>query len=319
LEIVNYANACGWRTVCDVIDDWEEFHKCGQAVWYDPDIETYLLQNAERTTVTCESLRQKMAALGGERLHLLPNAFEDWAEGDQDAFRRGRGCSGNNRTAEGISPRFADQADHAAHGARAPGKSGRSPDNLADSSREISPARKGRITVGYFGYLTSSWFDWPLVLAVARRRPDWIFQIIGYGLDRRLPACENLVLLGRVRHSDLPAYAKHWDVAMIPFQSSRLARGVDPIKIYEYISLGLPTVVTGLPHLAAYPGVMEAGNDREFEQSVEKAAKAGLDETSAESFLRDNRWANRIDALLDFLDEGIPRNTVSFVLGSEER
>ena len=80
LEIVNYANVCGWQTVYDVIDDWEEFHKQGQAVWYDRDLETYLLHNADVTTITCETMRDKMAALGAERLHLLPNAFEDWAD-----------------------------------------------------------------------------------------------------------------------------------------------------------------------------------------------------------------------------------------------
>jgi len=232
MEIVNYANAYGWRTVYDAIDDWEEFHKQGQAFWYDRDLETYLLQNADITTITCENMLVKMAAMGTEHVHLLPNAFEDWTT---------------------------------------PGRC------------EPPPARKGRITIGYFGHLTGSWFDWPLLTTVAKRRPDWVFHIIGYGLDKRIAPCNNILFLGKVEHGDLPAYAKNWDVAVIPFQPSKLSVAVDPIKIYEYISLGLPAVVTGMPHLASYPGVIAAQDDLEFEAAVEKAARQRLDAATVEA------------------------------------
>ncbi|HEY4759507.1 MAG TPA: hypothetical protein VIH42_02900, partial [Thermoguttaceae bacterium] len=135
MEIVNYANACAWRTVYDVIDDWEQFHKQGQAFWYDRDLETYLLQNADISTVSCENLLKKMVAMGAQRTQLIPNAFEDWKS------------AGNKPTPS---------------------------------------VRKGKVTIGYFGHLTSSWFDWSLVESVARRRPDWVFHVIGYGLDKRV-------------------------------------------------------------------------------------------------------------------------------------
>ncbi|MGA2798654.1 MAG: glycosyltransferase [Thermoguttaceae bacterium] len=266
-EIVNYANVSGWRTVYDVIDDWEEFHKRGQAVWYDRDLETYLLQNADVATITQNNLLKKMSDLGAERFVLLPNACEDWGE---------------------------------------PGKN------------SLPPMRKGRITIGYFGHLTSSWFDWPLVVALAKRRPDWTFHIIGYGLDKRIESLDNLIFLGRVEHGDLPALAKNWDAAMIPFQASKLSAAVDPIKIYEYISLRLPTVVSGMPHLASYPGVFTASNAAEFEAALEKAAKTKIDAMTAETFLSANRWSNRIDALLKILDEGEYWNATSLALTKDE-
>ena len=263
MEIVNYANAYGWRTVYDVIDDWEEFHKQGQACWYDRDLETYLLQNADIATITCENLLEKMTAMGADRTHLLPNAFEDWT---------------------------------------------------APNRHMAPPVRKGRITIGYFGHLTCSWFDWPLIVTVAKRRPDWTFHIIGYGLDKRIAPCDNLIFLGKVQHCDLPAFAKNWDVAMIPFQESKLCSAVDPVKIYEYISLGLPTVVTGLPHLASYPGVLTANGELEFEAAVEMAAKMDIDETTVKTFLSSNRWANRIDTLHSILHESEQRCATSMAL-----
>jgi glycosyltransferase involved in cell wall biosynthesis len=267
LEIANYANACGWKTVYDVLDDWEEFHKEGQAIWYDGDVEAYMLHNTDITTVICENLLRKMRTLGAERAHLLPNGFEDWS----------------------------------------------------DAGRKPPPKpRKGRITIGYFGHLTNSWFDWPLVERIARRRPDWVFQIIGYGLDRRVESNGNVSFLGRVEHRDLPAYAQNWDVAMIPFRPSKLSLSVDPIKIYEYISLGLPTVLTGMPHLASYPGVIVADSDEEFEAAVQQAAGRRLDEATIKAFLDSNRWSNRIDDLLKILARPDQRSAVSLALAKDE-
>jgi glycosyltransferase involved in cell wall biosynthesis len=266
-EIVNYANACGWRTVYDVIDDWEEFHKRGQAVWYDRDMETYLLNNADLATMTQINLLNKMIGLGAERFALLPNAFEDW---------------------EG------------------PGK------------KPLPQLRKGRITVGYFGHLSSSWFDWPLVVSLAERHPDWMFHIIGYGLDKHIPSLDNLILLGRVEHADLPAIARNWNAAIIPFQVSKLSAAVDPIKIYEYIALQLPTVVTGMPHLASYPGVFTASNAAEFEAAIENAAKTKIDQSTTEAFLDCNRWSNRIDSLFELLTEEKHWNATSWALVKDE-
>ena len=167
--------------------------------------------------------------------------------------------------------------------------------------------------------MTSSWFDWPLVASLAKRRSDWTFQIIGYGLDKRIARRENLIFLGPVEHRDLPAYARNWDVAMIPFQVSKLCAAVDPVKIYEYISLRLPVVAKGMPHLASYPGVITANNEAEFESAVEKAAKIKIDQSAVDAFLDRNRWSNRIDSLLDILAEEKNWNAASLALVNDDR
>ena len=60
------------------------------------------------------------------------------------------------------------------------------------------PLARGEVTAGYFGYLAGAWFDWALLAAAARQRPDWRFYLIGYGgspAEITLP--ENVVLLGK--------------------------------------------------------------------------------------------------------------------------
>lgn len=74
-ELVNLANIYRWVTIYDAIDDWEEFHKVGQAPWYDSDMERYIACNADLVTATCEALASKLGDLGTNVL-LVPNAFE---------------------------------------------------------------------------------------------------------------------------------------------------------------------------------------------------------------------------------------------------
>lgn len=268
LEVVNYANAFGWKTVYDAIDDWEEFHRCGQAFWYDRDFESYLMSNADFCTITCPKLLEILSPQDPARCHLLPNAYEDW---------EGEGIVGQVNTAK--------------------------------LSKD-----KEKITIGYFGHLTSSWFDWTLVMETAKRHPEWKFEIIGYGMDAKLESLPNVVHLGKVEHSRLPTYAKSWDVAMIPFKLSRLSEAVDPIKIYEYIALNLSTVVTGMPHLASYPGVFTAENISQFEEAVEAASQHPLNDAEVKEFLGRNRWANRVDQLFNLLDQKENQSPVSLAL-----
>jgi hypothetical protein len=39
-KILSEANATGWITIYDVVDDWAEFHLVDQAIWYDQEFET---------------------------------------------------------------------------------------------------------------------------------------------------------------------------------------------------------------------------------------------------------------------------------------
>ncbi|MGD9645391.1 MAG: methyltransferase domain-containing protein [Pirellulales bacterium] len=251
LEIVNSANAYGWRTIYDIIDDWDEFKAAGQADWHDPDVELYLANNADVVTITCEPLRSKAAGRRPAEVVLLPNAFEDWSSG--------------------VEP-------------------------------EVSSGSPSPVRIGYFGHLTPSWFDWELVAQAARLRPDWVFEIIGYGDDNAAPSLPNVRMLGKTEHEALPSHASRWHAAMIPFRVSKLAAAVDPIKIYEYISLGLPTVICGMPHLSSYPGAVCCEGVEAFVAAIEQISQQRLEAADVKAYLAGNRWSNRVDRLIELVE-----------------
>ena len=66
-----------------------------------------------------------------------------------------------------------------------------------------------------------------------------------------LAARPNVHLLGRVPYARLPAVLKGCAVGLIPFVVDDYTRHIEPVKLREYLSAGLPVVATALPEVAA--------------------------------------------------------------------
>lgn len=172
------------------------------------------------------------------------------------------------------------------------------PNGVALDSLANAPAREraGEPVVGYFGHLTAAWFDWELLCETARARPEWSFDIIGHGAPDDLAVPPNVRLRGRVPHEELEAATRSWHVGIVPFRPGRLTQAVDPIKMYEYLALGLPTVVVDMPHLAGAPGVTVCARDG-FADALENALQGPLDAARVAAFVQGARWDVRLDAL----------------------
>jgi glycosyltransferase involved in cell wall biosynthesis len=109
-----------------------------------------------------------------------------------------------------------------------------------------------RPILGFYGTLRD-WVDVDLITAVARARPNWSLVLLGQVLDD-LPfgGLPNVHLLGRKPHADLPAYCKGFDVGLIPYRLIERIPFVNPIKLREYLSAGLPVVSTPVPEVRRY-------------------------------------------------------------------
>jgi glycosyltransferase involved in cell wall biosynthesis len=160
--------------------------------------------------------------------------------------------------------------------------------------------------VGFFG-LISEWVDLPLVNVLARTFPDVSFVLIGSAeVDMsRLTCCDNVYWLGPVAYTDLPRYARYFDIAIIPFLSNTLTEAVNPLKLLEYFALGLPVLATRLPELSYIGGPMRlASTNAEFCDHL----KTMLSERSAAcreeaiAMARRNTWENRVEQLYDFVE-----------------
>jgi glycosyltransferase involved in cell wall biosynthesis len=99
--------------------------------------------------------------------------------------------------------------------------------------------------LGFYGSI-NDWVDVDLVAGIARLRPDWTLALIGPVHRNVSPLADlpNIRLLGRRPHSELPAYCKGFAVGMILYRIEERTPFVNPIKMREYLSAGLPVVST---------------------------------------------------------------------------
>jgi glycosyltransferase involved in cell wall biosynthesis len=117
--------------------------------------------------------------------------------------------------------------------------------------------------VGYVGVLRR-FLNLPLVLELARRHKEWSFVVIGpprvLGEDaeahRALGELSNVHLLGARPVWDLPAYTRHLDVGIMPYDVDGYTKFIYPLKLHEYLAAGLPVVATPIRTLLDFPDVV---------------------------------------------------------------
>ena len=59
----------------------------------------------------------------------------------------------------------------------------------------------------------------------------------------------NVHFLGQKPYSELPAYCKAFDVALMPFKLNELTLNANPLKVREYLAAGLPVISTPVPEV----------------------------------------------------------------------
>jgi glycosyltransferase involved in cell wall biosynthesis len=170
------------------------------------------------------------------------------------------------------------------------------PQPAADRTPARSPV------IGYFGHLTDKWFDWPLVIAAAKRYPDYQFELAGHQAPE-LDLPPNVVLLGLLGHRELAERSRTWSGAVIPFKNGPLADAVDPIKVYEYLHLRLPVLATYFPQCRDYPGTTITESRDEFLDRLPELIGAKLVDDEISTWLADNTWERRVETYSALSDE----------------
>ncbi|MEO6928095.1 MAG: polysaccharide pyruvyl transferase family protein [Casimicrobiaceae bacterium] len=159
---------------------------------------------------------------------------------------------------------------------------------------------RGKPIVGYFGAL-ANWFDFDLLATVAKHRPDLEFVLIGPDYDATPDAVNwqsrpNVHRLGIVPYEDLPRWACWFDVGMIPFKVNAITESTSPLKLFEYMALGLPVVATDLRECRKYSSVFRAGTPDEFIACLDHALAARGGSEYAATLAREateNTWSSK--------------------------
>jgi glycosyltransferase involved in cell wall biosynthesis len=171
-----------------------------------------------------------------------------------------------------------------------------------------------RPILGFAGNLLASRVDFDLLHVLADAHADATILLIGPTNETSRPSVErlaerpNVVWLGLKPYAELPRYVAAFDVGLIPYVPAVDMRSAFPIKLYEYMAAGKPSVATGVPEVAGMePDVALAGDASEFLAAVERALAAASDADVARrmALAARNTWDLRTDRLLALVTEAL--------------
>lgn len=161
----------------------------------------------------------------------------------------------------------------------------------------VAVLNKNKPIIGYFGAF-ATWFDYELVIKLAKERPDYEILLIGWNYDNSiqkfgLEKYNNITVVGPIQYKDLPKYAIHFSVSTIPFMINDITESTSPIKLFEYMALGHPIVTTDMPECRKYDSVLIGKNHDEFVGKIDLALTLSEDNQYTELLEKeahDNTW-----------------------------
>lgn len=155
-----------------------------------------------------------------------------------------------------------------------------------------------RNKIGYVGHLTAGWFDWNALIDVIQALPEYNFEIIGHSMPNYIDLLPpNAVYLGPKDFQEVQEYVKEWKIGLIPFKINELTKGIDPIKVYEYLGMGLKVVSFMMPQILDYPEVKIAYTTEQFIEKIKEAMNEDFNQEVVDGFLKSNTWTSRIEDL----------------------
>jgi GT2 family glycosyltransferase/glycosyltransferase involved in cell wall biosynthesis len=161
--------------------------------------------------------------------------------------------------------------------------------------------------IGFFGGLDDYVVDFALLERVAHDLPEAHLVLIGDATCSMedLVRYQNVHWLGACDYAILPSYGVGFDVAIMPWLHNDWIQHCNPIKVKEYLALGLPVVTTSYPEAAWLSDVIDiAADPDEFISLIEKALAGGgrASEQERRDKVSDDSWARRARVLRDLAD-----------------
>lgn len=164
----------------------------------------------------------------------------------------------------------------------------------------------------YLGAMVSTRLDKDLMLHLAKAKPGWNLILLGWEDDlfkkSDLHKLSNVHFLCKKKLGQVPQYLSHCDVAINPQLLNTITSGNFPLKIVEYLAMGLPVVATATQtmvdifssyaYLASSPDAFVKQVERSLEENDEERKQARMD--FAEQFT----WKNVTRNFLEVINPG---------------
>lgn len=166
------------------------------------------------------------------------------------------------------------------------------------SSLLDKPERK---KVFYFGTV-SEWFDFEMLEKALLLNSDVEFHIIGPS-DVVTPNNPRIILYGAMEHSEMIEACAEASAFIMPFKITPLIEGVDPVKVYEYLSFPVPVFIPYYNEVLHFGDLVEYyNNEDEFNLLLKSLCfEYRVNADKRIKFLQQNSWECRSKQLLEVI------------------
>lgn len=163
--------------------------------------------------------------------------------------------------------------------------------------------------LGYYGCL-ASWFDYELVVEVAKKKPDWCFVLVGYCFDGTVSrlndaAMDNIIIYPAQPYRELPKFIASFDIQTIPFVLNEITNATSPVKLFEYMATGKPILTSAMPECMQYESVSVYHNAASFVEKAEELMLMRQNKTYCRILSEEaleNTWDSRVTQILNELE-----------------
>lgn len=165
--------------------------------------------------------------------------------------------------------------------------------------------------IGFIGAISGYKVDFDLLRFIADKRPDWSVILIGKvgegdpWTDTSLfEGLKNIFFMGSRAYSELPAYLKGIDVAILPNKLNDYTESMFPMKFFEYLASGKPVVSVDLPALHDFRNVVYlARSPQDFVTGIDEALKENISPIEERlSVAKENTYEIRMDKMLKLVE-----------------
>ncbi|MCA9388079.1 MAG: glycosyltransferase, partial [Candidatus Andersenbacteria bacterium] len=161
--------------------------------------------------------------------------------------------------------------------------------------------------LGYVGVIENR-VDAELLTTVSEAFPGGSLVLVGPSWRKdtawnELIAKPNVHVFGEVPYSSAPWVSSQFDVALIPHKVNKFTQSMNPMKLYEYLSMGLPVVSTPVAGLDGFDdGVRIATTPAEFVQAVQEAIQDVTPKAERRRLVQGHAWSDRVDRMFELID-----------------
>jgi glycosyltransferase involved in cell wall biosynthesis len=131
-------------------------------------------------------------------------------------------------------------------------------------------------------------------------------------VEQRLSGYPNVKFMPPVKPNEVPGLLQKCDVGLIPYICNEYSKNIYPLKINEYLSVGVPVVLTSFADLPEFNEIVSFTTGKEsFCEAIVRAIESDNLENIMKriQFAEMNSWENRAELFGDLIDKFLGKKT----------